>query len=78
MNLQNATQGIFKILSPCTDENCRDALKSDFSAKVFVLRSMGNELVPSPLCRKFTFARPFCVTCESLCIYAKRNTRGIK
>ena len=23
-------------------------LKSDFSAKVFVLRSMGNELVPSP------------------------------
>ena len=27
-------------------------LKSDFSAKVFVLRSMGNELVPSPLNRK--------------------------
>ena len=24
-------------------------LKSDFSAKVFVLRSMENELVPSPL-----------------------------
>ena len=33
-----------------TDESCQNALKKFFfSAKVFVLRFMGNELVPSPL-----------------------------
>ena len=31
-----------------TDECCQNALKSDFSYKVFVFRSMGNELVPLP------------------------------
>ena len=33
-------------------ESARMRFKSDSSAKVFVLRSMGNELVPSPLNRK--------------------------
>ena len=33
-------------------ESASMRLKSDFSAKVFVLRFMGNELVPSPLNRK--------------------------
>ena len=56
-------------------------LKVIFLAKVFVLRFMGNVLVPSPYTesRLFTFARAVCVTCESLFILsAKKHTRGIK
>ena len=56
---QNATQGIVSISFFLNIESLRVhellmkvagmRLKSDFSAKVPVLRSMGNELVPSPL-----------------------------